>query len=99
MKGRISDVSSDKGCLAGGSFTDGDVFCRGLARSMIVISGGRLMTGKMALRGILAGMVVHGEALLAQAGAATMRTVDTSRAAAQVLVAAAAADATVIRAA
>ncbi|OLQ13190.1 hypothetical protein AK812_SmicGene2765 [Symbiodinium microadriaticum] len=27
MKGRISDVSSDKGCLAGGSFTDGDVFC------------------------------------------------------------------------
>ncbi|OLP82475.1 hypothetical protein AK812_SmicGene36864 [Symbiodinium microadriaticum] len=27
MKGRISDVSSDKGCLAGGSFTDGGVFC------------------------------------------------------------------------
>ena len=70
-----------------------------LARSMIVTSGGRLMTGKMALRGILAGMVVHGEALLAQAGAATMRTVDTSRAAAQVLAAAAAVDATVIRAA
>ena len=48
-----------------------------LARSMIVKSGERLMTGKMALMGILAGMVVHGEALLAQDGAAMAWTADT----------------------